>query len=238
MIYASIVIKYAMWNGVWYNNAIHTLGILYCLPDLMGLLRVPKLHRNTIFHHVTVCILSTINTFNDYQNQDTIWKGMVIYAYISSLTGIVNHYLAYRLVCGNDTSSTNKKYLLAVGAYNIYASSLVVNWMYQLYILIRWMYKIAITFVSQIDKQLPMFVLLLNLWKNGKISVIEYLNQLIEPSIEVMSHIIIPLTVLIVYIGLLYFIVVDDIVLVKFLKNRGLPNSVVKRIIDINGNNV
>lgn len=219
-IYASMVVKWGMWNGVWYNNAIHTLGILYCLPDLMGLLKVPKLHRNTIFHHVTVCILSTINTFNDYENQDTIWKGMIIYAYISSLTGIVNHYLAYRLVCEDDQSSTYKKYMLAVGAYNIYASSLVINWIYQIYIIIRWIYKICITFFTQVDKQLPTITLLWNLWTNNKLGIIDFSRQLFGPSIDVMSHIMVPLTVLFVYIGLLYFIVVDDIVLVKFLKKE------------------
>lgn len=219
-IYASTIIKWGMWNGVWYNNAIHTLGILYCLPDLMGLLKVPKLHRNTVFHHVTVCILSTINTFNDYENQDTLWRGMIIYAYISSLTGIVNHYLAYRLVCGEDNSSTYKKYMLAVGAYNIYASSLVINWVYQAYIIIRWVYKIFVTFVSQIDKQLPTITLLWNLLITNKLGIIDFITQLFNPSIKVISHIMIPSTVLFVYIGLLYFIVVDDIVLVKFLKKE------------------
>lgn len=219
-LFATVIIKDALWHGIWYNNAVHTLGILYCLPDLMGLLRVPKLHRNTIFHHVTVCILSTINTFNDYENQDTIWKGVVIYAYVSSLTGIVNHYLAYRLVCDNTKEYRNRKYLLALCAYNIYALSLAINWTYQIYTIVRWVYKIILTFVSQIIIQSSQFKLLTDLWMTNKLGSLEYVNQLINPCISVASHVVIPLTVLFVYLGLLYFIVIDDIILVKFLKKE------------------
>lgn len=251
-LYASITIKDALWYNKWYNNALHTLGILYCLPDLMGLLKVPKLHRNTVFHHVTVCILSTINTFNDYENQDTIWKGIVIYAYVSSLTGIVNHYLAYRLVCDDTKQYRTRKYLLALGAYNIYASSLFINWAYQIYTIFRWVYKISMTFASQINEQSSKFILLTDLWMTDKFGFFEFANQLVKPIFSIVSHVVIPLTVLFVYLGLLYFIVVDDIILVKFLKKeiskirlidqenqvindifqeKGIPNKAIKKII-------
>lgn len=198
-IFGSVVIRDAMFYGKWYNNAIKTLGVLYCLPDLIGLIKVPKLHKSTIFHHVTVCILSTINMFNDYESQDSIWKGMVIYAYISCLTGIVNHYLAYRLIC--DDENKDRRYFLALGAYNIYATSLLVNWLYQLYTVMRWVYHIGSVFAKQSN---------VNNFEEG---IVKY-------AFDVSSHIIIPTSVLFVYIGLLYFIVVDDIILVKFLKKE------------------
>ena len=93
-IWITLVIKDIVIHDIANNYAIHTLGVLYCLPDLIGLIKVPKLHKSTIFHHVTVCILSVINSLNDYEAVDTIWLGMVIYAYLSTLTGIVNYYLS------------------------------------------------------------------------------------------------------------------------------------------------
>lgn len=196
VLYASVILKDAIVYNKWYNNTIHTLGLLYCIPDLMGLLQVPKLHRNTIFHHITVCLLSTINMFNDYQTEYSIWRGIVIYAYISSLTGIVNHYLAYRLIC-DEEHYINRKKILAQAAYNVYASSLVINWSYQLYVVVRWIYKIVILFTHQTQT-----------------GIVQNLIQTILPT-----------TVLFVYVGLLYFVIVDDIVLVKFLKNEINKNT-------------
>jgi len=219
-LYASIVIKDALWYNKWYNNAIHTLGILYCLPDLMGLLKVPKLHRNTIFHHITVCVLSTINTFNDYESNDTIWKGIIIYAYLSSLTGIVNHYLAYRLICDDTPESNHRKYLLALGSYNIYGSSLLVNWTYQVYTIIRWVYLIFSTFVQSYTEHSPSLHNIIKMLMSNEINLIDYFIRVLPPLLRIISHIIVPLTVLFVYLGLLYFVVVDDIVLIQFLKKE------------------
>jgi hypothetical protein len=117
------------------NYAIHTTGLLYCLPDVIGLIRVPKLHRSTQFHHITVTILSLINLFTNY-DYDSVWKGMVIYAYLSTLTGIVNHYLAYRLVY-DDANDKTRIQLAAVSLY-VYCGSLALNWTYQIFIVSRW----------------------------------------------------------------------------------------------------
>lgn len=218
--YASIIVKDAIWSNKWYNNAIHTLGILYCLPDLMGLLKVPKLHKNTVFHHITVCILSTINTFNDYESQDTIWKGIIIYAYLSSLTGIVNLYLAYRLVCDDSSQSIHRKYKLAIGSYYIYGSSLFINWSYQIYTIIRWLYMIYTTFMIHSYEYLSQSGTLQQLWLSNNIGFVEISKELCLSVFTISSHVVVPLTVLFVYLGLLYFVIVDDIVLIKFLKKE------------------
>lgn len=215
----SVVVKDGLWNGKWYNQAIHTLGILYCLPDLMGLIKVPKLHKNTIFHHVTVCILSTINMFNDYESADTIWVGIIIYAYLSSLTGIVNHYLAYRLIC-DEKNTQYKQYLLATAAYNIYASSLVINWTYQVYVVGRWLYKIFSTLTRNISFHTHTIENTIVQYRNSTLMLSETINVIVKTTINISSHIMIPTIVLFVYMGLLYFVIVDDIVLVKFLKKE------------------
>ncbi len=124
-------------RGVWDNYSIYTFGLLYWLPDLIALIRVPNLQKETVFHHVTVGIFATINIFNDYTHESSgVWRGMVVYAYMSTLTGIVNYYLAYRLVVIDEHHHRKKK--LATVAFVIYTVSLALNWTYQLYIVLTW----------------------------------------------------------------------------------------------------
>ena len=50
--------SYYMYNmfvlDIWCNSSIYQLGLMYMIPDLVSLMRVPKLPRSTIQHHVTV----------------------------------------------------------------------------------------------------------------------------------------------------------------------------------------
>ena len=123
------------WYFEWNNEVMHTFGILYALPDLISLAQVSGMHFSTIFHHTIVGIFSMINTLNDYEKYpDVMWHGMVFYAFMSMLTGIVNFYLAFRII--QNHPSIRKK--LAQTAFGVYALSLCLNWSFQIYIIFRW----------------------------------------------------------------------------------------------------
>jgi hypothetical protein len=158
---------------------------------------VPKLHRSTILHHSVVAMLAVINSLGkkaqltssnpvcltkclmhklvDYENGFTVWKGMIVYAYLSMLTGIVNYYLAYRLI----STDNGFKHNIAKVACYVYGASLIVNWTYQVHVLIFFMYYAIVNGIS---------------------------------NMAISNLIGLPL-----YFGLLYFIIDDDVILMKFL---------------------
>jgi hypothetical protein len=171
-VYTSWIIFNFVYTGIWTNYQIHNLGLFYMLPDLISLFRVPNLHRNTIQHHVSVVILVTLNLFCDY-SKESHWRGMVIYAYMSMLTGIVNFYLGYRLLSKND----KVKLLIAKIAFWNYLGSILINWLYQVYVVVNWIF-------------------------------FDF-----------------PLWGLYIYIIMIYFVVVDDIILLGFLNYASTPKN-------------
>jgi len=139
--YLTIASLYVTWmmiifvsTGIWSTYYIRNLGIVYMLPDLISLIRVPKLDRFTVQHHVSVVVLSLLNLFCDY-SKDVYWRGMVVYAYMSMLTGVVNFYLGYRLL----TKCEVTKRKVANFAFWNYLASIVMNWSYQVWILWSWL---------------------------------------------------------------------------------------------------
>lgn len=134
-IFNIMCIKNMLLNDIWDNNTIKLMGLMYCLPDFISLFRVPNMHRATIQHHMTTTTLATLNLFIDY-SKDNHWRGMIIYAYLSMLTGIVNFYLAFRLIYKNDQICFKKN--LAKTSFVVYLVSLILNWSYQIYVISRW----------------------------------------------------------------------------------------------------
>lgn len=133
--FATFAVKDMFLYNIWNNQYVKVLGLMYCLPDFIALFRVPKLHQSTIQHHITTTLFAILNLFNDYK-KDNHWRGLIVYAYLSMLTGIVNYYLGYRLISGKERSlwKTN----MAKSAFFIYSGSLLINWLYQVYIVIKW----------------------------------------------------------------------------------------------------
>ena len=129
-----MMIKFYYYNQ-WSNYELHNFGIIYMLPDLISLIRVPKLDRNTVQHHVSVVILAILNLFCDY-SEDVYWRGMVIYGYMSMLTGVVNYYLGYRILTNNEKTKRS----IAKFAYYNYLGSIAMNWLYQIFILYTWLF--------------------------------------------------------------------------------------------------
>jgi len=164
-VYSAIYIKNMILYDIWDNNAIKLMGLMYCLPDFISLFRVPNMHSATVQHHMTTTTLALLNLFNDY-SKDTHWRGMIIYGYLSMLTGIVNFYLGYRLIYAEDKLDLKKK--LAKSAFVVYVASLLLNWSYQIYIVSKWVtvfplfglyaYLILIAFVVRDDIILVSFL--------------------------------------------------------------------------------
>ncbi len=123
--------------GDWGSYYMHNLGSMYMLPDLISLIRVPNLSPTTLKHHYSVVILTALNWFVDY-SKDTYWRGMVIYAYLSMCTGIVNFYLGYQKLIPKNREK--QKTVAKIALYN-YAVCLLVNWSYQLYIISKWIFS-------------------------------------------------------------------------------------------------
>lgn len=134
-LYVTLMMICFVYTGVWSTYQIHNLGIVYMLPDLISLIRVPKLDRFTVQHHISVVILASLNLFCDY-SENVYWRGMVVYAYMSTLTGIVNFYLGYRLL----TKCESTKREIAGCAFFNYLVSIIVNWSYQVFVLYSWLF--------------------------------------------------------------------------------------------------
>jgi hypothetical protein len=103
--------------------------IYYIMNDMIGLLLVDKLPTTTVIHHISssLCGLAILTKSNETLDILTL---IVLYAIFSSLTFLVNFYLAYRVHSNNKLH----KYYLSVIANNVYMLSCLVNWSIQLYL--------------------------------------------------------------------------------------------------------
>ena len=116
----------------WDNNQIHTLGFMYASSDILSLLLVRKLPKSTKIHHTSVLFLSIVNCLTDYTKPNH-WRGIIIYAFFSSYTYLVNTYLGLRLIAKKELSKIVCKYSLY-----IYSSACILCWIYQLYNYTYW----------------------------------------------------------------------------------------------------
>ena len=116
-------------NGQYDIYFIKRCCIYYIINDMIGLLLVDKLPTTTIIHHTTtsLCGLMILTKKNETLDILTL---IVLYAIFSSITFLVNFYLAYRVHSTNNLH----KYYLSVIANNIYILSCLINWLIQLYL--------------------------------------------------------------------------------------------------------
>lgn len=121
-------------NNSWENDAIYRLGIYYCATDLVGLIMVRQLPVSTKIHHVCSVTLGVINTYIDY-TQPTFWFGLVMYAFFSVWTFMVNFYLGIRVIYKNWFVDG-----CCVFALVTYVLICCANWLYQYQIIINELY--------------------------------------------------------------------------------------------------
>ena len=81
----------------WEHHYFLYMGTLYEALDLSGLIFVKGLPKETVIHHIVVCILGYVNSLVDYKIPG-YYRSMIIYTYFSALPFIVNFYLGYRYI--------------------------------------------------------------------------------------------------------------------------------------------
>jgi len=85
---------------IWDIDNIHTLGMIYALPDIISLFRVKKLPRPTKVHHTSVLVFATMNMGVNY-SQYTFWRALIVFTFLSAYCCVVNYYLAMRFLISN-----------------------------------------------------------------------------------------------------------------------------------------
>jgi len=111
---------------IWDNNILHTMSILYCIPDFVSLFTVKHMSISTKIHHILVCIFTAISLNNDYTNNNVI-RGIVVYAIFSVFTYLVNILLALKFYKYN--VFLKKMYYLI--ALSIFSTCCTINWLWQ-----------------------------------------------------------------------------------------------------------
>lgn len=153
-----------LYYNKWDNELIHKLGLSYACHDILSLVMYFNILKTpTKIHHFSVLILSIINLYVDY-SKPNIWRGLVVYSFLSCLAFYVNLFLGCRFLINK-----NKYNIFSKLAFIIYLLTCIINWVLQCYIFIN----------------------------NYKINLLSS----------------------IIYVILIYLIIYDDIMLLKFLYN-------------------
>lgn len=152
-LYSPIVMYNIYHTQYWNNQLMNHIGCIYVSNDIIGLLRVKRIHLTTKIHHITTTTLLLYSFTIDFNN-NIIGKLIFIYCMLSCYSFLVNFYLGVRFLKGHRIV---KEYIesLRKGALYIYVGSCAVNWSTQLYIIINTLY---IGFMYQIC--LYMFILI------------------------------------------------------------------------------
>jgi len=109
------------------GSRVRVAGTLYACTDIAGLFLVSNHSKTTVFHHITV---ATLSLYNLTHTIDGIWLGFVIYGSLSTFTFIVNTTLSLRHFVPVQWLGN-----MCTVSFVIYASSCLVNWVCQLFII-------------------------------------------------------------------------------------------------------
>lgn len=126
------------------NVLVKNIASYYVANDIVALIKVNKLPKTTIFHHIMTTILLFINYYIDYENlkDDSIAKLLIIYTCFSCYSFSVNTYLGlrfleykeeYNKLTINQKIFNNLLEVLRYSSYYIYLICILCNWIYQIY---------------------------------------------------------------------------------------------------------
>ena len=117
----------------WSNENFYFFGTLYSAHDILSLYKAFfKLPNTTRLHHLSVLFLAYKNLYIDY-TQECIWRGLVIYTYLSCLSFHVNTFLGVRFMY-----KRQKIWLYSKISWFFYGLLCLVNWSYQIYVLLNY----------------------------------------------------------------------------------------------------
>lgn len=126
--FCSMVLYDNVFHNDWNNTLVLHLGCMYSVLDFTSVLKVPKLAKNTIYHHIAVNLLY-FYTLTNGMHVDSFSRLIVVYAVFSTLAFPVNSYLATRVVTKNELFLKT----FSSFAFVNYVACCSLNWSYQLY---------------------------------------------------------------------------------------------------------
>ena len=125
-----LFIYYFILNSIFNYNVLFYLGSTYILLDIIALIVVNKMQINTKIHHIIVQILFGICYLYNFDTNNYIVNGIIVYTIFSSVAFMVNGFLGLRIFIKDKWLITYAK----ISMY-IYIFSCMFNWIYQIYIL-------------------------------------------------------------------------------------------------------
>jgi len=126
------------------NTFIHTYSLMYAIPDVyaiwwLGYCCPGYMAASTVYHHISVGVLATISLMQDF-SVESHWNAMLMYAYLSMLTGVVNLYLGIRFVLNREDAREDRiRCGIAKFALVVYIVCCAFNWLYQLHTVMLWL---------------------------------------------------------------------------------------------------
>lgn len=115
-------------NDKWDNTEFQYLGCLYGSIDMSSIILVPKLSKNTYYHHLVVNILLFYGLMNE-MDKNSFSLLIVIYALFSVLAFTVNFYLGLRVLIDNNEILN----LISSFCFVNYLLCCIPNWSFQFY---------------------------------------------------------------------------------------------------------
>ncbi len=115
-------------SNAWDKYGLLHLGCIYAGLDMASIIMVPKLAKNTLYHHsiVNILFIYTLTNGMDYYSFSRL---ISIYAIFSAMACPVNLYLALRIVSEN----TKGMYYFSSFCFVNYVTCCLFNWSYQIY---------------------------------------------------------------------------------------------------------
>lgn len=135
-LFSPIIIYNIYYYQYWNNILLNHIGSIYVSNDIIGLLRVKKLHLTTKIHHLTTTSLLLYSYYIDF-NHNKIGQLIFMYCMFSCYTFLVNFYLGIRFFKDHRII---KLYIenIRICAYKKYVFFCIFNWSIQLYFIVKY----------------------------------------------------------------------------------------------------
>lgn len=180
-----------LWNiivhNIWDHQRITHLGTLYVIPDFVSLFVVNKMQRNTVIHHLCVCIFYLFHINNNY-NHENVCRLLVVYSIFSTFSYLVNFLLASRFLKLSTNNNFDKiiKKILIYFSLRIYVLCCSINWIWHIFYIFKMLnnkYVELNTYFSYFHISIYIYVSVISLVVYDDIVLIKYLHYKYKESI-------------------------------------------------------
>lgn len=133
-LYSPIVIYNIYQSQHWNNQLMNHIGSIYVSNDIIGFIRVKRIHLTTKIHHIMTTTILLYSFTIDF-NTNIIGQLIFIYCMLSCYSFMVNFYLGIRFFKDHRIVKVYLEHL-RIMALIIYVGSCGINWIAQLYIMV------------------------------------------------------------------------------------------------------